>query len=215
MRYFTVFTRIALALGFLPSGMQKVLGYRFTSLAVNHPMGNYLEALFHTGYYHTFIGVMQVLAAVLLLIPRTALLGALIYFPIILNICILSLSVRFDGSLISSPLMVMASLYLICWDYDRLKLILFPDKDKWRIPKTELSNKFPWRFFTAVFTIMLFTGVLLLNIYELRPHNHMKDCVSQCADAGNPEACIEFCSCIHNEGKPLNSCLIEYESVAK
>ena len=125
LRYFAVFNRIALAAGFLPAGVVKIVGERFASgLSVKHPMGNYLEALHRTGYYYTFIGVLQVTAAILLLIPRTATLGALIYFPIILNICILSFAVRFEGSLLSSPLMVLANLYLLCWDYDKLKFIL-------------------------------------------------------------------------------------------
>jgi uncharacterized membrane protein YphA (DoxX/SURF4 family) len=125
LRYFAVFIRIALAWGFLPSGFVKIMGERFTSLSVKHPMGNYLEALHRTGFYYTFIGVLQMTAAILLLIPRTATLGALIYFPIILNICVLSLAVRFEGSFVTSPLMVLANLYLLCWDYDKLKFI-FP-----------------------------------------------------------------------------------------
>ncbi|WP_400190293.1 hypothetical protein [Hymenobacter sp. B81] len=124
-RDFAVFNRVALALGFLPSGYVKIAGERFTDLATCHPMGNYLEALHRTGYYYTFIGVLQLMAAVLLLIPRTATLGAMIYFPIILNICILSLAVRFEGSLLTSPLMLLANLYLLCWDYDKLKYV-FP-----------------------------------------------------------------------------------------
>lgn len=124
LRRFATFCRVALAAGFIPSGFVKVNGERFTSLGVNHPMGHYLLALYRTGFYYTFIGVVQLMAAVLLLIPRTATLGAVIYFPIILNICILSLSVRFDGSFVSSPLMVLANIYLLCWYYDRLKYIL-------------------------------------------------------------------------------------------
>src|ERR1700712_2895502 len=103
LQYFTIFNRVALAAGFIPSGFVKIMGERFTSLSNNHPMGHYLEALHHTGYYYTFIGIVQVTAALLLLIPRTAALGAVLYFPIILNICILSFAVRFDGSLLSSP----------------------------------------------------------------------------------------------------------------
>jgi len=112
LHYFAIFSRIALAAGFIPSGMQKVLGERFTVLAINHPLGSYLEAFYHTGYYYPFVGLMQVLAAILLLFPRTTALGAFIYFPIILNICILSLAVRFDGSQITSPLMLCAVLFL-------------------------------------------------------------------------------------------------------
>jgi hypothetical protein len=117
LRYFAVFNRLALAAGFLPAGV------------VNHPMGHYLVALHRTGYYYTFIGIAPVTAAILLLIPRTALPGALIYFPIILNICILSFAVRFEGSLLTSPLMVLANLYLLCWNYDKLKCI-FPGNKK-------------------------------------------------------------------------------------
>ena len=124
LRYYAVFMRIGLAVAFLPSGMVKIIGGRFTSLPITHPMGHYLFAFYRTGFYYSFVGVMQVIAACLLLIPRTATLGAVIYFPIILNICVLSLSVRFEGSLISSPLMVLANLYLLCWDYDKLKYIL-------------------------------------------------------------------------------------------
>ena len=141
VRYFAVFNRIGLALGFLPSGYTKIIGERFTSLSVNHPMGNYLEALHRTGYYYTFIGVLQVTAAILLLIPRTALLGALIYFPIILNICILTFAVRFEGSWISSPLMVLANLYLLCWDYDKLKYIFPWERQKVQQPGNTYLSK--------------------------------------------------------------------------
>lgn len=136
LRHFAVFNRIALAAGFLPAGWVKIIDERFASgLSVKHPMGRYLEALHHTGYYYTFIGVLQILAAILLLIPRTALLGALIYFPIILNICILSFAVRFEGSWVSSPLMLLANLYLLCWDYDKLKFI-FP----WEMQKAKSTE---------------------------------------------------------------------------
>lgn len=54
---FAIFCRVALAAGFIPSGMVKIMGERFTALSDLHPMGSYLEALHHTGYYYTFIGI--------------------------------------------------------------------------------------------------------------------------------------------------------------
>src|SRR6188474_1139105 len=80
-RYFAVFCRIVLALGFIPSGIVKIMGERFTGLSANHPLGHYFDALHQTGYYYTFIGVGQLITALLLLIPGTALLGAIICFP--------------------------------------------------------------------------------------------------------------------------------------
>ena len=122
---FSIFNRLALAVGFFPSGMVKIMDERFASgLSVNHPMGHYLEALHHTGYYYTFIGIVQVAAAIMLLIPRTVTLGAFLYFPVILNICILTYAVRFDGSLFTAPLMTLANLYLLGWNYEKWKYIL-------------------------------------------------------------------------------------------
>jgi uncharacterized membrane protein YphA (DoxX/SURF4 family) len=122
---FSVFCRLALAAGFFPAGMVKIMDERFASgLSVNHPMGHYLEALHYTGYYYTFIGIVQVAAAIMLLIPRTVTLGAFLYFPVILNICILTYAVRFDGSLFTAPLMTLANLYLLGWNYEKWKYIL-------------------------------------------------------------------------------------------
>lgn len=122
---FSIFCRLALAAGFFPSGMVKIVGERFASgLSANHPMGSYLVALHQTGYYYTFIGVVQVAAAIMLLIPRTVTLGAFLYFPIILNIAILTYAVRFDGSLFTAPLMVLANLYVLGWNYEKWKYIL-------------------------------------------------------------------------------------------
>ena len=78
LRHFAVFCRVTLALGFIPSGIVKLMGERFTALPSNHPLGHYFDALHLTGFYYTFIGVSQLTAALLLLIPRTTLLGAII-----------------------------------------------------------------------------------------------------------------------------------------
>ncbi|UWX55246.1 DoxX family membrane protein [Maribacter litopenaei] len=101
---FSIFCRVSLAFAFLVAGWVKIIGERFASgLSVIHPMGAYPEALHHTGYYYTFIGVAQIVAAILLLIPRTVTLGALLYFPIIVNIWLLSYAVRFEGPMSQRP----------------------------------------------------------------------------------------------------------------
>lgn len=214
LQYFAIFCRFALAAGFIPSGMVKIFGERFTNLAINHPMGNYLEALYHTGYYYTFIGILQVTAAILLLIPRTATLGALLYFPIILNITILSLAVRFVGSHISSPLMVLANLYLLAWDYHKLKYILpFNEPPEHRVlrDKAERIATFPVKFFLGILAILVVTILILINMYNIEPYNTLKDCQRQAQTSKNPKATDDFCNCIHTEGKPLDKCLEAYE----
>lgn len=211
-RYFTVFCRIALAWGFIPSGIVKIMGERFTALPSNHPLGHYFDALHQTGFYYTFIGAGQLIIVVLLLIPRTTLLGALLYFPMILNICILAYATRFEGTRITT-LMLLANFYLLCWDYDRLKHIL-PFKqsnaEEYTLKKKAVSNKFPFLFFGAVLTTVALVIVINIFIFEIRPGNSMIECTN--ASAGNkyPKAASEFCNCIYNQGKPLDTCLKEY-----
>lgn len=212
-RYFAVFDRILLAAGFIPLGLTKVFGERFTSVSVNHPMGNYLEALYQTGNYYPFIGYVQVIAAILLLIPRTATIGALIYFPIILNISILSLSVGFDGSLFTSPLMVLANLYLLFWDYDKLKFIMpfasVNSKLNTKIPESR-EHKFPVKFFLGAGIAVALTILFMPNSYDKKSRNTLSDCLNDCKDNDNAQSCIDFCNCIHNQGPSFNKCSEEF-----
>lgn len=124
LRIFTVFTRILLALGFIPSGITKVLGNRFTILDLDNPVGFFFEAMYRTGFYWRFLGLCQLAAALLLLIPRTATIGALVYFPLILNIFVITVSLDFRGTPFITGLMLLANIYLLCWDYDKLKHLI-------------------------------------------------------------------------------------------
>ena len=179
--YFAVFCRIMLALAFIIAGFVKIRGERFASgLSVNNPMGHYLEALYHTGYYYTFLGVAQLLIAILLLIPRTAFLGALMYFPIILNICILTYAVRFEGTR-GTTFMLLANLYLLFWYYERIKYIFSFKQVKEpgaSAREKRLSNKFPFLFFGTVVAIL--AAVIILNniIYDIRPGNSPEECIN-------------------------------------
>lgn len=189
------------------------MGERFTGLPPNHPLGHYFDALYQTGYYYTFIGVGQLITALLLLIPRTALFGAMLYFPIILNICVLAYSVRFEGTRITT-LMLLANLYLLFWDYDRLKSILPFKRSKANIypaNKKAVSNKFPVVFFGCVFATAVAVIVINHFLYEIRPGNSMIECRNGCPDSQYPKACQEFCNCIYDKGTPLNKCLEEYK----
>ena len=122
---FAWLNRVLLALAFLPSGVTKILGRRFTVLGVEDPVGFFFEAMYRTGVWWRFIGAMQLTAALLLLIPRTQALGALLYFPIIVNIFLITVGIGFTGTPVITAMMFLASLYLVCWHYDAWKRIVF------------------------------------------------------------------------------------------
>src|ERR1051325_10367350 len=184
LRYFAVFCRVALALGFIPSGIVKITGERFTGLPSNHPLGHYFDALYLTGFYYTFIGVSQLAVALLLLIPRTALLGAILYFPLIFNICVLTYATRFEGTRIAT-LMLLANLYLLCWDYARLKYVLplASSSPAGTTPNQKMSVKFPWVFFGCVVAAILSVIVINNFVYDIRPGNSQLECTNGCANA--------------------------------
>lgn len=211
MRYFAIFCRVALALGFIPSGIVKVTGERFTALPANHPLGHYFDALHLTGFYYTFIGLGQLTAALLLLIPKTTLLGAMVYLPIILNICVLTYATRFEGTRIAT-FMLLANLYLLCWDYGRLKQILFvkTPSDGHSPPRQDSRGTFPFVFFGGVVAAIAAVIVFNIFVFDIRPGNSRLECTNTCIGNQAPEACGQFCACIYDEGNTLDACLVDY-----
>ena len=122
---FTDLTRVILSVGFFAPGMHKLMGIPFTTLPLDNPIGAFFNALFQTGFYYRFLGVAQVLAAILVLFRRTATIGALMFLGITLNVFIITISVPFgSGTPFVTGLMFLASLYLVCWDFDKLKPLL-------------------------------------------------------------------------------------------
>jgi uncharacterized membrane protein YphA (DoxX/SURF4 family) len=209
---FAVFCRIALAASFIPAGYIKIMGERFAAgLPPNNPLGHYFEALHLTGYYYTFIGVVQIITAILLLIPRTSLLGALMYFPIIVNISVLTYATRFDGTR-AVTMLLLASLFLLIWDYDRLKYIL-PFKQPTADPpvlKRPLGKRLRIIFFGGSMSALAFIIIGTFYLYEIVPGNSEAECINQCASSKNPAACKVFCDCIYKQGRPLDSCLATF-----
>lgn len=148
LQIFTAVTRILLFVGFTPPSLVKIFNKPFTGLPDTNPVGHYFSALYQTGFYYQFIGWGQLIAAVLLLFPRTAHLGALMFLPIIVNIAVLTTSVGFKGTWIVTILMCLAAVFLVAWDYDRLKPILF-------YRRSEKAGLFKYEF---VWLPMLFAG---------------------------------------------------------
>lgn len=125
LQIFTAMTRLLLFVGFLPPGMIKILNRPFTVLPDSHPVGHYFNALYQTGAYYQFIGWAQVIAALLLIFPRTAHLGAILFLPIIANIAVLTNAVGFQGTWLIAIMMMLAATWLVLWEFDRIKPLIF------------------------------------------------------------------------------------------
>ncbi len=212
---FALFCRIALAASFIPAGIVKIMGERFAAgLPSNNPLGHYFDALFLTGYYYTFIGVAQLVTAILLLIPRTSLLGALMYFPMIVNICVLTYATRFEGTRLNT-MMLLACLYLLIWNFDRIKYIL-PFKQPDTVPyalKKPLGKRLRIIFGGSCLAVLAIIIIGTFYLHEIRPGNSEEECRNQCVSSEYPTACENFCDCMYVQGKSLDGCLAEYKKV--
>ena len=125
-----VVSRILLAIGFIPPALVKIQGHRFTSgVDLADPIVAFFEAMYQTGAYWRFLGWAQLAAGVCLLVPQLMTLGAVMFLPVIVNIFVITLALHFTGTPVVVGVMLLADLYLLFWDYDRLKSVISPRAD--------------------------------------------------------------------------------------
>jgi uncharacterized membrane protein YphA (DoxX/SURF4 family) len=140
----TLGTRVLLAVGFIPTGMVKLLGGRFTNMSPESGIGGFFETLYQSGPYWRFLGLAQVVAGLLVLSQTTATLGALAFFAIMLNVFVITLSYDFHFTPVVMGLMLLATLYLLLWDYDRLRGLFGLDAEtdgaRAHVPQPHLSG---------------------------------------------------------------------------
>ena len=117
-------TRCLFAMAFIPTGWVKFTGHRFTQISVETPVGAFFEAMYQTGGYWQFLGATQVVAGLLMLLPRTATLGAVVFFPVALNIFVVTVALGFRGTPFITGPMLLAATALLAWDWDRLRGIV-------------------------------------------------------------------------------------------
>jgi uncharacterized membrane protein YphA (DoxX/SURF4 family) len=124
---FVILTRYLIAFAFIPSGLKKIAGERFTQMSIASPIGYFFEGLYQTGIYWNFIGWAQIIAAFLLMTQRFATIGAIFFFFIISNIWVITISLHFSGTWIITSLMLLAVIMLLAWDFHKLKYLFYAD----------------------------------------------------------------------------------------
>lgn len=116
-----VFARYSLALTLLSYGMSKVVPTQFQHLdsfrldepyGASSPMALLWNFMGYSTGYTVFAGLMEVIPAVLLFFRRTALLGALIAFPVLVNVVALNLCYDVPVKLFSVNLLLLSG-YLL------------------------------------------------------------------------------------------------------
>jgi len=148
--------RYLIGLGFIPSGLVKVMNQPFTNPENTGAFAEFLHALHATGFYYNTVGLSQMLAAVLLMTQRFATLGALLFLPIIFNIMVLTLSTIGSLTPIIASLMFLGTLFLLLWDLPKWINVFRKDQESF---STNWASDFP-----TFNEIDLFTGLALLCV---------------------------------------------------
>lgn len=171
---FIIYTRYLIGAAFVFASIVKIKGERFMTdmrMIENspiHSVGHMFETLYQSGLYWKFLGWGQLIAAFFLMIQRFSKLGAIMFFPIILNIFFITASYEFGGTIYITSLMLMANIALLTWDWDELKPLIniYP---KEITHKSAFESMKIWEvcglilfIFTAIWRNFITSGVNLL-----------------------------------------------------
>lgn len=125
---FIIYTRYLIGGAFVFASPIKIKGMRFTSNSgADEPIDSawhFFETMYQSGLYWQFIGWGQLIAGGLLMTQRYAKLGAIVFFPIIANIFVITISYDFAGTPVVTGLMLLATVMLIVWDWDSLRVLV-------------------------------------------------------------------------------------------
>ena len=132
------------------------------------PIQQFFRVMSDSGLYWNFIGWTQIIGGVLLMSQRFAKLGALIFFGIILNIFIITLSYDFKGTPVITGLMLLASFFLLVWDVGSLQYIIRKPTHK-NLPQsnpTLINDHVYWSILGIIlFVVIFFTMLITRNVF--------------------------------------------------
>jgi uncharacterized membrane protein YphA (DoxX/SURF4 family) len=147
---FTIFVRYLLGIAFIWASILKIRGVRFTpESGENMPIGSLshlLESMYRSGFYWYFIGWGQLVAGFLIMSQAFSTLGAIVYFPIMLNILLLTTSFQSPEILTITSLMLLANIYLLVWDWNRLKFLVVFKPGEYVDQATQFSRQKIWTY---------------------------------------------------------------------
>ncbi len=173
LQIFTIYLRYLIGGAFVIAaiGMGKLDGTSDLLSSSSYPIDEstppiilFFKVMSESGLYWKFIGWTQIVAGILLLTQRFAKLGAIIFFGLILNIFVITISYEFKGTPIVTGLMLLATIYLLIWD---LKSFQFLIREEGVVESKglEFADNFYWTWLglAMIFTIIPFT-ILKINM---------------------------------------------------
>jgi uncharacterized membrane protein YphA (DoxX/SURF4 family) len=121
--------RILIGFGFLPAGLRKVLGERFTDADNVGPFHDFLHAFWATGPLYRFVGIVQLTGALLLMTQRFATVGAALLLPVLSVIVVFVWSTAGVPTIATATLMLCGVAALLLWDLHKWRAVFDADRE--------------------------------------------------------------------------------------
>jgi hypothetical protein len=144
LQIFTIYLRYLIGGAFIIAaigmgklnGSSNLLNSMSTPIQNLEPIQQFFRVMSESGLYWKFIGWTQIVAGVLLMSQRLAKLGTLMFFGMVLNIFVITISYEFKGTPIVTGLMLLATTYLLVWD---IRSFLFLVQDDVQVKRTSYA----------------------------------------------------------------------------
>jgi hypothetical protein len=176
---FVIYLRYLIGGAFVFSSIVKIQGGRFTTdSGASYPIDSawhLFETLYQSGLYWNFLGWSQLIAGLVLMTQRYATLGAVLFFPISLNVFFITISYYFAATPIITGLLVLANIFLLLWDYDKLLPLFQTNKNQIVITHNNISTNNWWSY---VGGLLFLVTVVYVIIWGRNPNLWMLICVA-------------------------------------
>ena len=160
-----ILIRVFLGLIFFGAGMSK-LYFEHKFLGIIGPV--WLEdelTQYGLGMYARFIASAQVITGLLLFSQRFATLGALLLFPILLNILMVTVSLEWQGTPYVNGALLLLNIWLLLYDWSKLKFIFSDHTESVKhIPFKRTSRKADRGWIILSVIILLTIPISYLNL---------------------------------------------------
>lgn len=159
VKLFVIYLRYLIGFAFVFASIVKIRGERFTRIPPTEPVGYFFEAMYQSGFYWNFLGWAQLISGALLMSQRFSTIGAFAFFPVILNVCLITHSVDFgSGTPTVTTLMLLGTIFLLLWDYKKWVILFQRDHtihlDLTKEPEDRLMNDNIWTLAGVLFVAL-------------------------------------------------------------
>lgn len=165
LQLFTIYLRYLIGFAWVFASIIKIQGERFIMAnGTNEPINSAVhmfETLYQSGIYWKFIGWGQLIVGALLLTQRFSLLGAVLGLPIATNIFFITISYYFAGTPLITGLMLLGNIFLLLWDWDKLKVLLEPQTYQY-VPR---DNAMIFDKSWALLGVFYFLATVILRVF--------------------------------------------------